>query len=162
MGHHLIELAKQNPDKYIIGVDPFLNGIAEVIFTCVREKIENIFISACPIQEFLEEFKKLYFDEVFILFPDPWPKKKHHKRRLFQADFIKMILKKIISKGRLFFATDNEDYYEKSLLSLEEDVSKTTTILIQKKDNKRLVLTKYFKRAQKLGNNVNFLVIVKL
>jgi tRNA (guanine-N7-)-methyltransferase len=89
-------------------------------------------------------------------------KKKHHKRRLFQANFIKMILKKIISKGRLFFATDNEDYYEKSLLILEEDVSKTTTILIQKKDNKRLVLTKYFKRAQKLGNNVNFLVIVKL
>jgi len=161
MGHNLLELAKQNPEQHIVGVDPFMNGVTSVINICVQENIKNILIFPYPAQEFLERFKKIFFEKVFILFPDPWPKKKHHKRRLFQAIFVKKILERIAPKGKLYFATDNQNYYEQALECLSNPPIQKIPIIIKKIDPKELILTKYFARAEKLGNKVNFLVIVK-
>ena len=161
MGNNLLELAKQNPEQHIVGVDPFMNGVTSVINTCVQENIKNVLIFPHPAQEFLESFKKIFFEKVFILFPDPWPKKKHHKRRLFQAIFVKKILEKIEPKGKLYFATDNQNYYEQALECLSNPTIQKIPIIIKKTDPKELILTKYFARAEKLGNKVNFLVIVK-
>ena len=97
-----------------------------------------------------------------MLFPDPWPKKKHHKRRLFRTEFVKTILKKISKQGKLYFATDNQNYYDEALIALHKKNFKEMPIEIKKTDTKELILTKYFLRAKKLGNKVNFLVIVKL
>ena len=82
MGHNLLELAKQNPEQHIVGVDPFMNGVTSVINTCVQENIKNILIFPHPAQEFLESFKKIFFEKVFILFPDPWPKKKTSQKKI--------------------------------------------------------------------------------
>ncbi|KFX72096.1 MAG: hypothetical protein FF85_03370 [alpha proteobacterium QL1] len=95
MGQNLIELAQKNSDKYIVGVDPFMNGIASVINTSVEKNIKNILLFPHPVQTFFEKFEKIIFEKVFMLFPDPWPKKKHHKRRLFRTEFVKTILKNI-------------------------------------------------------------------
>ena len=149
MGHNLLELAKQNPEQHIVGVDPFMNGVTSVINTCVQENIKNILIFPHPAQEFLESFKKIFFE------------KKHHKRRLFQAIFVKKILEKIEPKGKLYFATDNQNYYEQALECLSNPTIQKIPIIIKKTDPKELILTKYFARAEKLGNKVNFLVIVK-
>lgn len=161
MGQNLLEIATHNKDSLVIGVDPFLNGIASLIENCVNNKINNVLVYPKPIQEFLEQFKNIYFEKVFILFPDPWPKKKHQKRRVFKDKFIQILLERIKKNGEIYFATDNQDYYEQALHDLEI-VKKTFHISIQKVDSNELVLTKYFQRAKKLGNNVNFLVIVKL
>ena len=162
MGQNLIELAQKNPDKYIVGVDPFMNGVASVINTSVEKNIKNILLFPYPVQTFFEKFEKIIFEKVFMLFPDPWPKKKHHKRRLFRTEFVKTILKKISKQGKLYFATDNQNYYDEALIALHKENFKEMPIEIKKTDTKELILTKYFLRAKKLGNKVNFLVIVKL
>ena len=81
MGQNLLEIATHNKDSLVIGVDPFLNGIASLIENCVNNKIDNVLVYPKPIQEFLEQFKNIYFEKVFILFPDPWPKKKTSKKK---------------------------------------------------------------------------------
>jgi tRNA (guanine-N7-)-methyltransferase len=162
MGQNLIELAQKNPDKYIVGVDPFMNGVTSVINTSVEKNIKNILLFPYPVQTFFEKFEKIIFEKVFMLFPDPWPKKKHHKRRLFRTEFVKTILKKISKQGKLYFATDNQNYYDEALIALHKENFKEMPIEIKKTDTKELILTKYFLRAKKLGNKVNFLVIVKL
>jgi len=161
MGHNLLHTASNNKNNLIIGVDPFLNGVASVIEKCVEDKINNILIYPHPVEFFFEKFKKIFFEKIFILFPDPWPKKKHYKRRLFKNKFIITLLERLNAGGKIYFATDNQSYYNQALEELEI-VKQTIPINIEKLDNNELVLTKYFKRAKKLGNNVNFFVIVKL
>ena len=63
-------------------------------------------------QEFLKNYKKIFFKEIFILFPDPWPKKKHLKRRLVQMPFVKILLERMEKNGKLYFATDNQNYFD--------------------------------------------------
>ena len=162
MGHNLIALAKKYPNNIFVGVDPFLNGIANLVHACVKENISNIFLYPTPVEKFFEDFKKIILDKVYILFPDPWPKKKHHKRRLVKANFILSILEKLKSKGKILFATDNQDYYQRVKNDLTELMTCKTPIKLIKKDPKNLENTKYFKRANKLGNKVHFLVIVKI
>ena len=87
MGHNFIELSKNNLKSQIVGIEPFLNGVASVIYNCVKQNISNILVYPEPVEKFLEKYKKIYFKEIFILFPDPWHKKKHHKRRLVQYLF---------------------------------------------------------------------------
>ena len=161
MGDNLIELSKKNPNKQIIGIEPFLNGLAKVVYDCVRGNINNILLFTLPVQEFLENYKKILFRDIFILFPDPWPKKKHFKRRLLQPSFLKTILSRLEKKGKLYFATDNQSYFDEVQQLLNSDEIRKIPIFIKKLDPKELILTKYFLRAKRLQNKVNFLVIVK-
>ena len=94
-------------------------------------------------------------------FLTPGQKKKHYKRRLFKNKFIITLLERLNAGGKIYFATDNQSYYNQALEELEI-VKQRIAINIEKLDNNELVLTKYFIRAKKLGNNVNFFVIVKL
>ena len=112
MGNNLIELSKNNPKSQIVGIEPFLNGVTSVIYNCVKQNIENILIYSEPVEKFLEKYKKICFKEIFILFPDPWHKKKHHKRRLVQPPFLKNILKRLDKNGKLYFATDDQTYFK--------------------------------------------------
>ena len=161
MGHNLLSIAKKNPNIMHVGVDPFINGIANLVNNCLKYKIVNILIYPKPIEVFLKKFKNILWNKVFILFPDPWPKKKHNKRRLFQLVFILKLLKNIKKGGKIFFATDNKNYYEQVNSELKNLIANKLPISLIKKDPKYLVKTKYFKRSQKLGNIVHFLVIVK-
>ena len=162
MGHNILALAKKNPNNIFIGIDPFINGVANLVHTCVEEKICNILLYPTPVEKFFQDFPKIICDQIYILFPDPWPKKKHHKRRLVKANFILAILDKLKSKGKIFFATDNQDYFEKVSIELKELISNKAPMKIIKKEPKYLENTKYFRRANKLGNKVQFLVIVKI
>ena len=162
MGHNILALAIKNPNSIFVGIDPFINGVANLVHTCVEEKISNILLYPTPVEKFFQDFPKIICDQIYILFPDPWPKKKHHKRRLVKANFIVAILDKLKTKGKIFFATDNQDYFEKVSIELKELISNKAPMKIIKKEPKYLENTKYFKRANKLGNKVQFLVIVKI
>ena len=161
MGDNLIELCKKNPNKQIIGIEPFLNGVASVVYRCVKNNINNILIYSHTVQEFLENYKKIFFKEIFILFPDPWPKKKHLKRRLLQVPFLITLLERMEKNGKIYFATDNQNYFDEVQEHLNSKEIRKIPISIKKLDPKELVLTKYFLRAKRLENKVIFLVIVK-
>ena len=97
MGENIIYLSKKNTKKIIIGVDPFKNGIVNVSDYCINNNIKNIYLYPYVFQKFINKFKKLRFDIIYVLFPDPWPKKRHKKRRIINDEFLRkmfMILKK--------------------------------------------------------------------
>jgi len=159
MGEHLIYQAKKFKHKTFIGIEPFINGQSNLAWLCNTNKLKNIYIFPGIFDKFVKKFKKFSFDEMFILFPDPWPKKRHHKRRLINNDFISIILKHAKKKSKVHFTTDNNDYFAqtKDLLS---NIDKTKSFKLTKQIRKLKFKTKYHLRAERLKNRINSLEII--
>ena len=157
MGENLIYLSKKNIKKNIIGVDPFKNGMVNVSDYCINNNIKNIYLYPYVFQKFISKFKKLRFDIIYVLFPDPWPKKRHKKRRIVNEEFLKKIFVILKKKGKVFFSTDNLDYYTnvKTLLKKFPNFK-------SKKVNKIVTIkTKFYLKAEKKGNKINSLLLSK-
>lgn len=106
-GDFLLEYAKNYPDKICIGCEPFLNGVASLI---KRLSTTNIRIWPDDVRLMLSQLPDGILNEVYILFPDPWPKRKQHQRRLINAEFLSLIANKLKQGGELNIATDHIDY----------------------------------------------------
>jgi tRNA (guanine-N7-)-methyltransferase len=109
-GEHLIEQAKANPDVGVVGCEPFLNGVAAALAGIERERLDNVRLRRGDAQALVEAAPDRLFSRVFILYPDPWPKRRHHKRRVIAADMIEALARVMRSGGELRFATDVDDY----------------------------------------------------
>lgn len=111
MGESLAEMARQCPEKNFIGVEVYSPGIGRLLQLIEEHQLKNIRIFQGDI---LEIFPKRIPDKslttVQVFFPDPWPKRRHHKRRLIQAEFIQFVKRKLRPSGILHVATDWEDY----------------------------------------------------
>ena len=153
MGENLIHLSKKNKQKYIIGVDPFKNGMVNVSNYCINNNIKNIYLYPFVFQKFLNKFKKLKFNSIYILFPDPWPKKRHQKRRIVNEKFLCQILKILKKNGTVFFSTDNLDYFKK----VETILKCFSQIKIKKVKKIITIKTKFFLKAERKGNKINSL-----
>ena len=157
MGENLIYLSKKNVKKIIIGVDPFKNGMVNVSDYCINNDIENIYLYPYVFQKFINKFKKLRFDTVYVLFPDPWPKKRHKKRRIVNEEFLKKIFIILKKKGKVFFSTDNLDYYT----NVKTIIKKFTNIKVRKIKKIVTIKTKFYLKAEKKGNKINSLLFSK-
>jgi tRNA (guanine-N7-)-methyltransferase len=110
-GDFLFNLAKNNQKKKIYGFEPHLNGVVNLLAMLEHENLNNIMISCDDIRFEIANFDDEFFDEIYILFPDPWPKTKHYKRRLITTNFLENILaSKIKKSGKITIATDHDDY----------------------------------------------------
>ncbi len=110
-GDFLFEKAKKNPDKKLFGSEPHLNGVVNLLSKLQKEPQNNLAISLLDSRVFLEKIADKTFDQVFILFPDPWPKLKHFKRRLLTTKFFDETLSpKMKSGAKLTIATDHDSY----------------------------------------------------
>lgn len=109
-GGHLAEQALRNKDSAFIGSEIYINGIASLLKKISDEKIENIKIFKEDARIFLEKIPDNSLDKIFILFPDPWPKAKHHKRRLISENTLELLHKKLKPGGFTRLATDWPDY----------------------------------------------------
>ena len=154
MGENLIHLSKKNKKKYIIGVDPFKNGMVNVSDYCIKNNIQNVYLYPFVFQKFLNKFKKLRFNTIYILFPDPWPKKKHHKRRIINENFLKQILKILMINGKVFLSTDNFNYFN----NIKTILKKFNKIKVKKEKKIVTIKTKYYLKAERKGNTINSLV----
>ena len=154
MGENLIYLSKKNVEKNIIGVDPFKNGMVNVSDYCMNNNIKNIYLYPFVFQKFLNKFKKFRFNTIYILFPDPWPKKRHHKRRIVNERFLRQIFKILKTNGKVFFSTDNCNYFK----NVKTILQKFTKIKIKKVKKIITIKTKYFLKAERKGNKINSLM----
>ena len=154
MGENLIYLSKKNVEKNIIGVDPFKNGMVNVSDYCMNNNIKNIYLYPFVFQKFLNKFKKFRFNTIYILFPDPWPKKRHHKRRIVNDRFLRQIFKILKTNGKVFFSTDNYDYFK----NVKTILQKFRKIKIKKVKKIITIKTKYFLKAERKGNKINSLM----
>jgi tRNA (guanine-N7-)-methyltransferase len=109
-GEHLIEQAKAHPDVGFIGCEPFLNGVAAALAGVERERLANVRLRRGDAEALLEAAPEAYFARVFLLYPDPWPKRRHHKRRLVSAAMVRTLARAMRPGGELRFATDVDDY----------------------------------------------------
>ena len=156
MGENLIHLSKKNTQTNIIGVDPFMNGMINVSDYSINNNIKNIYLYPFVFQKFLNKYKKLLFNEIYVLFPDPWPKKRHQKRRLVNGDFLKKIFKILKKNGKFIFSTDNISYFENVKTILKN------TPKIKMKIIKRVITikTKYYLKAERKRNKINTLMFL--
>ena len=157
MGENLIYLSKKNIKKNIIGVDPFKNGMVNVSDYCINNNIKNIYLYPYVFQKFINKFKKLRFDIIYILFPDPWPKKRHKKRRIVNEEFLKKIIEILKKKGKIFFSTDNLDYF----INVKTIMKNFPNIKVKKINKIVTIKTKFYLKAEKKGNKINSLLISK-
>jgi tRNA (guanine-N7-)-methyltransferase len=109
-GEHLAAQAARRPDVLMIGVEPFLNGVASALRHVDDGKLTNVRIVQGDARDIVGRLPAASLDRAFILFPDPWPKTRHHKRRLIQPDFIADLARASRPGARLGFATDWRDY----------------------------------------------------
>ena len=114
-GTHLVNLAKLHPETLIIGCEPFVNGVGSCLAKIKEEGIENIRLYDQAIQTILPLFGTDFFEKIYLLFPDPWPKKRHFKRRIVTNENMALFLSRLQKKGVFLFATDHEGYREWAL-----------------------------------------------
>jgi tRNA (guanine-N7-)-methyltransferase len=109
-GEHLAAQARHHPETLYLGSEPYINGVAKLLAVIEREKLTNIRIDTRDVRELISELPGAALNEIFILFPDPWPKARHHKRRLINAQTLAMLARVHRPGGRLLIATDHLDY----------------------------------------------------
>jgi tRNA (guanine-N7-)-methyltransferase len=109
-GEHLAWQAKAQPEVGFIGCEAYVNGIAKLLAAIEAESLWNIRIHDGDARELLARLGERTIGRVFLLFPDPWPKRRHHKRRIVTAETL-AALHRIMRPGGLFrFASDSGDY----------------------------------------------------
>ena len=109
-GEHLLAQAIHNPQISFIGCEPYINGVAKLLTGIDQHHVKNIRLYAGDARLIIEALPDASLESVFILFPDPWPKARHNKRRLVNAETLKMLARVHKKGGRLLLATDHVDY----------------------------------------------------
>lgn len=110
-GDFLFFKAKNNQEINFFGSEPHINGMVNLLSKLEENPLENVKISTMDVRFLLEKFPNQFFDEIYILFPDPWPKLKHFKRRLINVETLDKILSpKLKSGGQITIATDHDLY----------------------------------------------------
>ena len=109
-GEHLAAQAQAHPGVGIIGCEPFLNGVAKLLSLLDEHKSQNVRIYADDARDIFPDVADGALDRVFILFPDPWPKVKHHKRRLIQTPLLDDLARMLKDGGEFRFASDHMGY----------------------------------------------------
>ncbi len=112
-GETLVHEAGENPDVDYLGVEVHAPGIGRCLADACEAGLTNLrIIRHDAIEVLQQQIDDGALDRINLLFPDPWPKKRHHKRRIVQASFLQLAASKLASGGALHIATDWENYAE--------------------------------------------------
>ncbi len=120
-GEHLVWQAKANPAVTIIGCEPFEDGVVKVLDEIERSALSNISLHMGDARDVLRWLPEASIARAFILFPDPWPKAKHRKRRLVNPQTIDLLARVLKPGAQLRFGTDIADYVRTGLLAVTGD-----------------------------------------
>ncbi|MBT5185747.1 MAG: tRNA (guanosine(46)-N7)-methyltransferase TrmB [Kordiimonadaceae bacterium] len=109
-GEHLSAQAIANPNVGIIGCEPFLNGVSGLVDHMDRESLSNIRFYMDDARLLMDALPDGFLSRAFILFPDPWPKKRHHKRRIVSPGNLQVLSRLLKDNAELRIGTDHHDY----------------------------------------------------
>jgi tRNA (guanine-N7-)-methyltransferase len=109
-GEHLAHQAAANPDVSLIGAEPFVNGVVSALRHLEERKIVNARLYRGDARDLFGAIPDGALENIFVLHPDPWPKARHHKRRLIQKPFLDEAARLLRADGELRLATDDADY----------------------------------------------------
>jgi tRNA (guanine-N7-)-methyltransferase len=109
-GEHLLARAAENPDIGLIGCEPFVNGVAKLLAGIAAQDLQNIRVFADDATALLAAAPEAAFSRVYLLYPDPWPKRRQHKRRFISEPNVAALARVLKPGGEVRFATDIDDY----------------------------------------------------
>jgi tRNA (guanine-N7-)-methyltransferase len=114
-GEHMVHQAVQNPQAGIIGCEPFINGVAMLLGKIRAAEAQNVAVYPGDARNMFDVLPKESVSRAFLLYPDPWPKARHHRRRFVTQEHLEP-LAKVMKKGAIFrVATDIPDYVRQTL-----------------------------------------------
>lgn len=114
-GEHLVHQAEINPDVGIIGCEPYINGVAMLLGKVRSAGVKNLRVHPGDARDMFDVIPDAALSRVFLLYPDPWPKKRHHRRRFVTPEHLGPLAQKMCVGSILRIATDIEDYVRQSL-----------------------------------------------
>ena len=115
-GTHLLHLAETHPQVSVIGAEPFLNGTAKAVKGVVDGGLGNVSLFRGDVRELMQGWPDACLERAYILFPDPWPKARHNKRRLIRSDFVAELHRIVAPQGSVTFASDIDHYVDWALI----------------------------------------------
>jgi len=155
MGETTAAIAKAHPEYNYIGVEVHTPGVGGLLKQIEELKLTNLRIIQHDVVEVLQNALPAgCLDGVHIFFPDPWPKKRHHKRRLIQQEFIALLCRNLKPGGYIHAATDWKDYAEQILGVLSSEPQLTNTAADYAPRPQYRPLTKFEQRGLRLGHGV--------
>lgn len=117
-GEHLVAQARANPDVTIIGCEPYLNGVAMLLGKIRQSGVTNVRVYPGDARDLLEVLPAGTLDRVFLLYPDPWPKARHHRRRFVTPEYLDPLALATAPGSTFRVATDIPDYVRQALLEV--------------------------------------------
>jgi len=166
-GESTIKIAKKNKKKIVICCDKYIDGLNNIFNNAQKELLDNIYIYQGNVHKMLDEYCiNNSISEVWILFPDPWPKKKHFKRRLIDKFFFNKLKTYLKHDATINIASDSQSYNSQILRTINQ-VKKDFLWVNQSKseweyDTNTLPETKYYKKALKNGRKPFYVKLKKL
>ena len=155
-GEHLAALASAHPERDYLGIDVHRPGVGRLLLAVEARRLTNVRIICHDAVEVLErQVEPQSLAEVLILFPDPWPKKRHHKRRLVQGPFVELVTERLQPGGVLRLATDWQSYAHEMLATLAanprlRNLAADGTFM----PRPQRTATRFEKRGERLGHEV--------
>lgn len=156
-GENLAALARENPDRDYLGIEVHPPGVGRLLLSLESLALTNVRVSSHDAVEVLaQQIPPCSLDEILILFPDPWPKKRHHKRRLVQPGFADLMAERMKPGGLLQLATDWRPYAEHLLEVLNgrpplENIAASAGFVPR---DPRRAATRFERRGERLGHDV--------
>jgi len=164
-GEHMVHQAVQNPDVGIIGCEPYINGVAMLLGKIREAGVKNVAVHPGDARDIFDVLPDGSIDRAFLLYPDPWPKARHHRRRFVTPEHLDP-LAKVLKKGAIFrVATDIPDYVRQTM---EQMMARTDfEWLAQGPDDWRKpwadwISTRYEKKALREGRVPHYMTFRKL
>ncbi|MEM6887273.1 MAG: tRNA (guanosine(46)-N7)-methyltransferase TrmB [Pseudomonadota bacterium] len=114
-GEHLVHQAGAHPDVGIIGAEPYINGVATLLGKIRRAEVQNLRVHPGDARDLFDVLPDRSIDKVFLLYPDPWPKLRHHRRRFVTPEHLTPLSRVMARGATLRIATDIEDYVRQTL-----------------------------------------------
>jgi tRNA (guanine-N7-)-methyltransferase len=114
-GEHMVHQAALNPGVAVIGAEPFINGVAMLLAKIRRAEVENVAVHPGDVRDLLDVLPTGSVAKAFLLYPDPWPKKRHHRRRFVTPEHLAPLARVMAPGAELRVATDIPDYVRQTL-----------------------------------------------
>ena len=161
-GEHIVHQAQANPDVLIIGCEIYVNGVASLLGKIRREGVTNILIHAGDARDLLDVLPADSLDKMFLLYPDPWPKSRHHRRRFVTPEHLDPLASKLTSGHEFRVATDIEDYVRQTL----EEVPRAGFTLTEQPDDLGTAWddwfsTRYEQKALREGRAPHYMTFIR-
>jgi len=165
MGDGLLEMAQTNPHHDYLGIEVHEPGLGRLVHGLAKRNITNVRVIRGDATEVLATAITPHsLNGVFLYFPDSWPKKRHHKRRIVQPDFVARVCTRLVPSGRFELATDWEEYaiYMLQVLEAEPQLRNLAGPGCFAPRPPHRPLTKFERRGEKLGHPIRDLVFARV